>query len=230
MKELVMTRTIVTLLSVLAATPAFAAAPVIGEYVEARTAEVFAGGCVMSSQAETMGREAVLAWHIDRGAFDGQRLDGLSVVAAVAGDRNLGIREIGGESPSSIRSDVFVDARATAEQRRALVRLAQALSRGLVTDVVDVTPVAVRFDSSPTSVSVNAGAASLVVQKHAHHTPGCGAMTWFKPFSVVDGAMVGVADAHTYSGKALGITWSDPHKKSAFSGSFSWMPPADTSN
>ena len=29
-----------------------------GEYVEARTAEVFAGGCVMNSEAETMGRHA----------------------------------------------------------------------------------------------------------------------------------------------------------------------------
>ena len=37
----------------------------------------------MSSQAETLGRQAVLAWHVDSGIYDGQTLDGLSVVAAV---------------------------------------------------------------------------------------------------------------------------------------------------
>src|SRR6266576_5827710 len=67
-----------------------------GSSVEARTAEVFTGGCIMGSEAGTVGKEAVLAWKVDRGLFNGVRLDGLSVVAVVAGDRNLGIQEIGG--------------------------------------------------------------------------------------------------------------------------------------
>ncbi|MBK5297047.1 MAG: hypothetical protein JJE40_07820, partial [Vicinamibacteria bacterium] len=56
---------------VLAAAPAFAG-PVVGHYVEARTAEVFAGGCIMSSEAETIGRQAVMAWRIDSGVYHGQ--------------------------------------------------------------------------------------------------------------------------------------------------------------
>ena len=44
---------------------------VTGEYVEARTAEVFTGGCIMNSEAETMGKQAVLAWRVDRGTFNG---------------------------------------------------------------------------------------------------------------------------------------------------------------
>src|SRR6516165_10600129 len=63
---------------------------VSGAYVEARTAEVFTGGCIMNSEAETVGKQAVLAWKVDRGTFNGIAIDGLSVVAAVAGDRNLG--------------------------------------------------------------------------------------------------------------------------------------------
>jgi len=39
-----------------------------GAYVEARTAEVFTGGCIMGSEAETMGKQAVLAWKVDRGS------------------------------------------------------------------------------------------------------------------------------------------------------------------
>src|SRR5476651_414102 len=81
---------------------------VTGSYVEARTAEVFTGGCIMNSEAETMGKQAVLAWKVDRGSFNGITLDGLSVVAAISGDRNLGMTEMGGEKPS-VRTAMFVD-------------------------------------------------------------------------------------------------------------------------
>ena len=50
---------------------------VTGEYVEARTAEVFTGGCIMNSEAETMGKQAVLAWKIDRGTVNGVLLAGV---------------------------------------------------------------------------------------------------------------------------------------------------------
>src|SRR5262245_25858303 len=73
-----------------------AGSSISGKYIEARTAEVFTGGCIMSSEADTVGRQAVLAWKVDRGSYNGVALDGLSVVAALSGDRNLGIHEIGG--------------------------------------------------------------------------------------------------------------------------------------
>src|SRR5438874_13761261 len=84
---------------------------VSGTYVEARTAEVFTGGCIMNSEAETMGKQAVLAWKVDRGSFNGIALDGLIVVAALSGDRNLGMTEMGGAKPS-VRSAIYVDDRA----------------------------------------------------------------------------------------------------------------------
>src|SRR5215218_8405214 len=109
--------------AVLSASPVLAGstAKITGDYVEARTAEVFAGGCIMSSEAETIGRQAVMAWRIDRGALDGVTLDGLAVVAAISGDRNLGIREIGGSAPTRVDGAIIVDARATPAQRDALV-------------------------------------------------------------------------------------------------------------
>jgi hypothetical protein len=109
-----------------------------GKYVEARTAEVFTGGCIMSSEADTVGKQAVLAWKVDRGSFNGISLDGLSVVAALAGDVNLGIHEIGGQR-AHVRSAVVVDERANAAQRIALVAMATELSKGNVGTVVNVT-------------------------------------------------------------------------------------------
>src|SRR5262249_43964767 len=111
---------------------------VSGAYVEARTAEVFTGGCIMNREAETMGKQARLAWKVDKGSFNGIAIDGLSVVAALAADRNLGMQEMGGDTPA-VRSALYVDQRANAAQQLALVAMANELSRGLVGTIVQVT-------------------------------------------------------------------------------------------
>ena len=104
---------------------------VSGDYVEVRTAEVFTGPCVLGSEAYSLGREAILAWRVARGTVNGVSVDGLSVVAVVAGDRNLGMHELGDAAPASVKSVVMVDQRATAAQQRALVSLARSLSPAL---------------------------------------------------------------------------------------------------
>jgi hypothetical protein len=192
-----------------------------GKYVEARTAEVFTGGCIMGSEAETVGKQAVLAWKVDRGSFNGISLDGLSVVAAVAGDRNLGIQEIGG-GKANIRSSVFVDDRANAAQRIALVAMATELSRGTVGTVVNVSSTPIQFTDQDQAVHVAAGQVALDVNKHVPHDPSCGAMQWFHPLSSMTDSEIGVAEQHAFTGTGLGTKWSDPNKRSAFFGSFSY--------
>jgi hypothetical protein len=194
---------------------------VSGAYVEARTAEVFTGGCIMNSEAETMGKEALLAWKVDRGRFNGIAIDGLSIVAAVSGDRNLGMQEMGGEKPS-VRSALFVDQRANAAQQLALVAMANELSKGLVGTIVQVTPAPIEFTDHGSEIQVTAGPASLDVNKHMTHDPTCGAMQWFHPLAMVDDATIGVAAEHVFTGSALGTKWSDPNKRSAFFGRFAY--------
>jgi hypothetical protein len=196
-------------------------ASVSGKYVEARTAEVFTGGCIMGSEAETVGKQAVLAWKVDRGSFNGISLDGLSVVAAVAGDRNLGIQEIGG-GKANVRSSVFVDDRANAAQRIALVAMATELSRGTVGNVVNVSSTPIQFTDQDHAVHVAAGQVTLDVNKHVPHDPSCGAMQWFHPLSSMLDSEIGVAEQHAFTGTGLGTKWSDPNKRSAFFGSFSY--------
>ena len=194
---------------------------VSGVYVEARTAEVFTGGCIMNSEAETMGKQAVLAWKVDRGSFNGVTLDGLSVVAALSGDHNLGMIEMGGEKPA-VRSAVYVDQRANPAQQIALVAMANELSKGLVGTIVQVAPAPIQFADHGSEIAVTAGNASLEVNKHLTHDPTCGAQLWFHPLASVDNATVGVADAHAFTGSSLGTKWSDPNKRSAFFGTFSY--------
>jgi len=192
-----------------------------GEYVEARTAEVFTGGCIMNSEAETMGKDAVLAWKVDHGAFNGVALDGLSVVAALAGDRNLGMTEMGGAKPA-VRSALFVDARANGAQQLALVAMANELSKGLVGTIVQVTPSPIEFTDHGGEIEVSTSQVALDVSKHLVHDPSCGAMQWFHPFASVDDAGIGMTATHAFTGSALGTRWSDPNKRSAFFGTFTY--------
>ena len=195
---------------------------ITGEYVEARTAEVFAGGCIMNSEAETLGRQAILAWRITSGTFDGVSLEGLTVAAAVAGDRNLGMREMGGEEPTAVKAIIIVDPRATAPQRDALVRLVRELSNGLITHVVrvDVAPVKFATSQNYIEVSVPNNSIQLTVNKEMKHDPSCGAMQWFKPFTKLADAALGVAEEHAFEGQGLNTKWSAPNKRSAFFGTF----------
>jgi hypothetical protein len=194
---------------------------VSGAYVEARTAEVFTGGCIMNSEAETMGRQAVLAWKVDRGSFNGIALDGLSVVAALAGDRNLGMPEMGGEIPE-VKSALFVDERANAAQRLALVAMVHELSHGIVGTIVQVAPAPIAFADHGSEIAVSAPNVTLEVNKHMTHDPTCGAQQWFHPLSAVNEATIGVADQHLFTGSILGTKWSDPNKRSAFFGTFAY--------
>ena len=206
-----------------AALPVLSAkAPTVkGTYAEARTAEVFTGGCVMNAEAGTVGREALMAWRVDQGRFNGVDLAGLSVVAAVAADANLGIHEIGGENATA-RAAVFVDERATPAQRQALLAMAKSHSNGIVDTVVEVTPVAITFVDNAAAISVTAAPVNLVVSKELSHDPTCGSKQWFGPLATVDAAEMGTAAQNAYRGATLGLKWSDPNKRSAFFGTFSY--------
>ncbi len=192
---------------------------VSGQYVEARTAEIFTGGCIMGSEAETMGKQAVLAWKVDRGSVNGVSLDGLSVVAALAGDVNLGLHEIGG-SKATVRSVVYVDERANPVQRMALVSLANDMTKRIGT-IVSVTPAPITFADAGSAIHVATSNVALDVTKEINHDPTCGAQQWFTPLANTEHAHMGQADQNAFTGAALGTKWSDPNKRSAFFGTFS---------
>jgi len=210
-------------LSILALAPLAArpATSVTGTYVEARTAEVFAGACVMNGEAATTGREALLAWKVDRGQVNGVTLDGLAVVAALASDNNLGIHEIGGESTPA-RAAIFVDSRANAAQRKALVAMVRSLSGSLISSVVQETSAPISFVDSGHQITVSADTLKLSVEKHLNHDASCGNKQWFNPLTRVDRAEMGTTDANEFSGASLCTKWSDPNKRSSFFGRFSY--------
>src|SRR2546430_10902564 len=83
------------------------AAGVTGQYIEARTCDVWTGPCFANAEMNLGGKHAVMGWKVDRGALDNVRLDGLSVVAVVTASDTLGLEQTG---PSS--AVLIVDSKA----------------------------------------------------------------------------------------------------------------------
>src|SRR5260370_28616321 len=92
-----------------------------GEYIEARTADVYTGPCFANSEAGLVGEFAVFGWKIDKGSWQGVSLDGLSVVGAVKASGTLG-DIFHGLYP--VKSILIVYDIATPEQRLVLGSLA----------------------------------------------------------------------------------------------------------
>ena len=198
---------------------------VTGDYVEARTAQVFAGGCITGSEGETSGREAILGWRVTQGALKGVRLDGLAVVAAVAADINLGTYELGGAAPTILKSIIIVDSRANAVQREALVAMAKGLAPRTIGGEIEVRSAPITFTRDDESVKMSAGDAALDVATKVEHSPACGAITWFSPLATTDSANIGQTRLQEWRGTGLrSAQWRDVSgdKKSSFVGTFSY--------
>jgi hypothetical protein len=193
---------------------------VSGDYVEARTAEVFTGGCVMGSEGEVSGREAIMAWRVNQGSMYGVPLDGLAVVAVVAGDRNLSTHELGGPRPSWVKAVVMTDERATPAQQQALLALARTMAPAVVKDVVATRKAPITFRVAGDTMQVSAGAATLDATTNVEHSIDCGAARWYSPLGSTDRAQVGMTRSQEWSGSELGSQWKQINRKSAYIGTF----------
>src|SRR5262249_41063680 len=77
---------------VLLAISAFAAQQpqIRGQYLETRSADVYVGQCFANGEVNLVGTEAIVAWHVQEGKWDGVSLAGLTVVGAVKAKATLG--------------------------------------------------------------------------------------------------------------------------------------------
>lgn len=198
-----------------------APATVRGQYVEARTCDVFTGSCFANADTGLTGKNAVLAWKIDAGSVAGTRVDGLGVVAVVAARETLGLKQ---SAPG--KAVVIVDARATSAQRDALVAFVKAQAGDLARDVVAVRPAAVEVTicncEGNGCATVSAGAVRVTTRcLDTAHDKACGnETTLYPPLARGVTAKAAMAAEHRYTGDGLNETWNDTDRRGAFVGSF----------
>lgn len=211
----------VALAVLLPATAMAAGVQVSGTYVEARTADVYTGPCFANAEVGLVGKEAIMAWRIEEGGWDGVDLSGLSVLAVVRSEATLGdpyAERLGAESV------LVVDAGADPAQRRALEGFARGMGGELLADVAVSLTAEVEFDVRANGAAVvHAGElAALRTRPLDHRDHLCGNETvFYPPLAPTEGAEPGVALEHSWQGEGLGTTWKSPGKRSSFVGRFS---------
>jgi hypothetical protein len=198
-----------------------ARAAVIGRYIEARTCDVWTGPCFANAEMNLGGKHAILGWQVEKGDFEGVRLDGLGVVAVVAASDTLGLVQTG-----PARAVLIVDSRADAAQRQALIRLAQRQGGELLRHIVAVESAAVELQICPCAEGgcgkLRAGAACIETRcLDEKHDKVCGNESAFYP-PLARGVHVRPAYAveHRYSGLGVNETWNDAGRRGAYLGSF----------
>ena len=210
--------------STLAVGTAIAANSVRGEYIEARTADVYTGACFANSEGGIVGELAVMGWKISRGSFNGVNLDGLAVIGAIKASATLG--DIHGAT-YPVKAVLIIDERANLEQRLALKAFAQRMSGDLLTDVVRIEYAPISLDVEDNNVhtataTLRAGRLATIqtraMSKKDHVCSN--EEVWYLPLTKVEHAMPAYTLAHEFRGQGLGTQWSNPDKRSAFVGSF----------
>ena len=194
-----------------------------GEYIETRSADIYVGQCFANGEVGLAGDEAIVAWHVSEGKWNGVSLAGLSIVGAVKANATLGDPY---GKPYPAKSVLFVDRLATPAQRQALINFAQAMGGELLRHVVRVmdVPVDMQVLENPHHGRALLRAGDFVtVETRAIGDKDhlCGnESTFYQPLTETTHAMPAGALTDEYKGTDLNASWTFHDKRSAFVGTF----------
>jgi hypothetical protein len=187
-----------------------------GDYVEVRTASVFAGACHYNGEVVTTGRDAMMAWNVTSGKWQGVDLNGVRAMAIVTADANLS------DDQAARQSEVIIDDQASDAQSKAMIAALRQKYATALGNVLTVRRAAISFERNGRSYAVKADDA--VIDVEAMPNDLCCKMpnlVWYSPFVGLENRKVGYTVRAGYSGKAVGTPWSRAGENSAFYGSFS---------
>lgn len=187
-----------------------------GDYVEVRTASVFAGACHYNGEVVTTGRDAMMAWNVTSGKWQGVDLTGVRVVAIVSADANLV------ESYAARQSEIIIDSQASRTQALAMVNALREKYAASLGKVVEVRSAPISFERNGRAYAVLTNEAAINVEAMPNDL--CCKMpnlVWYSPLVGLENRKVGYTAKALYSGKVVGEPWSRSGENSAFYGTFS---------
>jgi hypothetical protein len=198
-------------------------AAIKGDYIEARSADVYTGPCFANGEVGLVGDEAILAWKIKEGDWKGTSLNGLGVVAVVKAHATLGDPY---HSPYPAESVLIVDQRATSRQRQALQDFASSMSGKLLNHVVRVDTAPIQFafaqgEHNGAARLVAGNLASIETRSLCKGDDKCGnEFVYYPPLIQLAHAMPAFTVEDSFQGQGLNVVWNHIGKRSAFVGSF----------
>lgn len=194
-----------------------------GDYLEARTCDVWTGPCFSNSEINNYGDMAVLGWTVREGSRGGVPLEGLSVAVALRAEGTLTTDREG-----KVLAVVYIDERATPEQGTALASLARGLGGKYLARVVDTRRARIVHEQSGESASLLVGEVARVRTTALNHCTDmhCGNEEVAYPaLTRTEEVACAKALEHSFKDAGLDARWSDPMKRSAMVGKFA-LPPA----
>lgn len=188
-----------------------------GEYIEARSASVYVGACHFGAEFVEGGKEATLIWNIHSGSWNDVSLDGLTVVAVVSAKNNLAI------DTKTRKSVLYVDVKATPEQRAAISSMLATKRTDVLGKVVTTQTAPISFAKKGTKYDVTVG---KVLALSANRYP-CEKCTqphqiWYEPLTKVQNPIVGKSEIYRYKDSYLPVNWQQGDAaNNVFVGNFS---------
>lgn len=187
-----------------------------GDYVEVRTASVFAGACHYNGEVVTTGRDAIMAWNVTNGQWQGVDLNGVRAIAIVSADVNLA------EDNAARTSEIIIDSSASRAQAVAMLNALKERYAAALGTVAAVNSAPIRFERNGRNYNVVTNEASMNVEAMPNDL--CCKMpnlVWYTPFVGLENRKVGYTSKALYNGKVVGEPWSRSGENSAFYGTFS---------
>jgi hypothetical protein len=210
---------------VVLAAPLALAGDLKGDYLETRTCDVYTGPCFANGEVGLTGNDAMMAWNIERGSYDGVKLAGLKVMVVTTASDTLGFGGTLAINPRNIRSVVVVDENANADQKAALVSFATRYARhsGKIVKVV-TAPIEMKLDHFELVGTLKAGRFAEIETRRLHKGDCVcsNEMTFYPPLNDVKNAAPAYTVVGNFDGPGLGTAWSNPGTRSAFLASFSY--------
>lgn len=184
-----------------------------GSFLELHSCEVYAGGCVVSSEAPQGGRYMVRVWNFTGGSEGNVDLSGLQVAVLQLSPDNLATPD---SQPG--QAVIYLPAAATAGQRAALRSWLKRTQPELERGTLHTRVVPMRLAQAQTTAAFTAGEfLSLNVRTmESCDTGSCGEALWYKPRTPCSLFTVGFNRSSQVREPLLELTWIDGGKRSAF--------------
>jgi len=191
---------------------------VVGDYVEVRTASVFAGACHYNGELVTVGREALAAWNFTAGAWQGVVLTGVRAMAAVSSEENLG------QEQAARKVELVVDSTASEAQAAAVASLLREKCGDHLGTIVAIRRAPINFEQKGHRYAVTSAGYAAISVNPMPDAACCKqpSLVWYSPLTPVEQRKVGFTQTASYTAGTIGDAWQREGENSAFYGSFAF--------
>ena len=199
----------------LALSRSFAADLPRGSVLELHSCELYAGGCVISSESTLNGRYMLRAWNFAGGEFSGIDFKGLQVAVLQSSPDNLAA-----DNSKSGDAVVYLPQSATAAQRDALVAWLKSGVKDFQPAKTQTRIAPLHFERTETTFAFSAGGFVSVKTSPKSCPIECGDTLWYQPRMMTSLFTVAVNEKSRVLEPLLNIKWDDADRRTIFLGRF----------